>query len=181
MAKDRLLSMRPLPSVAAMVTPLRPLVLLLASALLAAGAAHADTRESRAFFERIDANGDGVLDAEELRTARRDAFKRADTDGDGFVTGDEVQQLGDVRGDVSRVRRGVLGGGIARRRMPDADDALRRLDADRDGRISESEFVEAENPLLERFDANGDGEISRDEIERAQQRTRELIRRRGVL
>ena len=159
----------------------RAFALMLVSAVLAVGAAEAQTREPGRFFERLDTNGDGVADAEELLAARREAFERADTDGNDFLTGREVEQLVGDRADMTRTRRGGLAGGIARRRMPDAEDGLRRLDTDGDSRISKVEFVEARNPLLERFDANRDGKISRDEVERAQQRMRDQVRRRRVL
>lgn len=158
-----------------------PLALLLASAMLIAGAAEAQTRERGQLFERLDTNGDGIADADELLSARREAFRRADKDGDGFVAGNELDALADVRGNSMRTRRGGLGSGLGRRRMPDVDERVRRLDVDGDGRISEAEFLEANNPLLERFDANGDGAISREEVERAQQRVRGYARQRGVL
>jgi len=154
--------------------------LLLASALLVP-AANAQPRERGSFFERLDTNGDGVVDGDELLTARREAFERADKDGDGFVSGSEVDALVGDRGDTMRPPRRGLGGGLARRRMPDGDERVRRLDTDGDGRISETEFLETRNPLLDRFDANGDGAISRDEIDRAQERMRGQARRRGVL
>lgn len=159
----------------------RTLALLFASAMLAAGAADAQTRERSQFFERLDADGDGVADAEELLAARREAFARADKDGDGYLSGSEVEALVGARGDAQRVRRGGLAGGIARRRMPDVEERVRRLDTDDDGRISEAEFIEARNPLLERFDADGDGAISREEVDRAQQRMRAQAQRRRAL
>ncbi|HEX6994955.1 MAG TPA: hypothetical protein VF339_12490 [Gammaproteobacteria bacterium] len=164
---------------AAFATP--SFALVLAAAVLAASSAAAQPRASGGFLERLDTNGDGVVDAAELESARRDMFRRADEDGDGFLTEREMGRLADDRGDVLRARRGGPAGRIARRRAPDAGEALGRLDADGDGRVSEAEFVEAENPLLERFDANGDGAISRDEAQRAGERMREQVQRRRAL
>jgi Ca2+-binding EF-hand superfamily protein len=155
--------------------------LVLVAAVLAATGAAAQTGAAGGFLERLDTNGDGTVDAAELESARRDKFRRADEDGDGYLTAGEMDRLVDARGDLLRARRGGLAGGIARRRMPDADDALARLDADGDDRVSEGEFVAAENPLLERLDANGDGAISRDEAERAADRMRERVRGRRAL
>lgn len=165
-----------MPTSALTSIPVRKLALVLASALLAASAAQAQPGAQGRLLERLDTNGDGVADTAELVAARRAAFERADLDGDGFVTGDEVERLVDSRVDMPRQRRGGLAAGTARRRMPDAGEALRRLDADGDGRVSEIEFVEAGNPLLERFDANSDGEITRDEVEKARQRMRDRSR-----
>src|SRR5690606_16806208 len=137
----------------------RTLALLFASAMLAAGAA----------------------DAQGRRAARAGAFARADKDGDGYLSGSEVEALVGARGDAQRVRRGGLAGGTARRRMADVEERVRRLAAGDGGRISEAEFIEARNPLLERFDADGDGAISREEVDRAQQRMRAQAQRRRAL
>lgn len=179
MTKDR----KPFASArrASFARPKIPLALLLVSAALAAGTADAQTRDRDAFFERLDTNGDGIADADELLAARRDAFARADKDDNGYVTGAEVDALVGNRGDAPRTRRGGLVRGIGQRRMPGVEAAVRRLDSDKDGRISEAEFVEAKSPLLERFDANRDGAISREEVDRAQQRMRAQAQRRRAL
>jgi len=159
--------------------------LVLVAAVLAAASASAQTRSPGGSFERLDTNGDGIVDSAELESMRREMFRRADEDGDGFLTEREIDRLVDDRGDMLRARRGGpagrLGGGGARRRMADAGGAFGRLDADGDGRISEAEFVQAENPMLERLDSNRDGAITRSEFEQAQQRIRQQAQRRRAL
>src|SRR4051812_40948352 len=44
-------------------------------------------------FQKLDLNGDGIVDKSELDAARRAAFERADADHDGYITEDEAQSL----------------------------------------------------------------------------------------
>jgi len=146
-----------------------PALVLLGSALGAlAAAAQTAPRGTRAV---IDTNNDGVLDEHELRAARAATFERADADGDGYLTADE-SDAARMAGDVGPRSRG-LGGALGRRfgNAETADERFERLDADKDGRISEQEFVDAPHPLL-RFDADGDGRVTREEIEDARKAQR---------
>jgi Ca2+-binding EF-hand superfamily protein len=128
----------------------------------------------------IDLNGDGALDEQELRAAKVAAFEMADADGDGYLT---AAELGGARmaGDVDRRTRG-LGPlvGVRSRNAETIAERFERLDADRNGRIAEHEFVDAPHPLL-RFDVDGDGRVTREEIERGREQARDMLRRGGVL
>src|SRR5688572_13769925 len=127
---------------------------------LIAGAAAAQTApQAGRGRATLDANGDGVIDQEELRAARRTAFALGDADRDGYLTRDEQTA---VVGDVEARTRGV---GLIRRfggAAETAQERFERLDANADGRISEEEFVAAPHPLL-RFDTDGDGRLTRAE------------------
>src|SRR5690606_41858080 len=79
-----------------------PLALLLASAMLIAGAAEAQTRERGQLFERLATNGDGIADADELLSARREAFRRTRKDGDGLVPSNELDRRAGVRSSSMR-------------------------------------------------------------------------------
>src|SRR5690606_4073258 len=120
--------------------------------LFLATAAHpqADGR----FFEAADANGDGVVTRDEYRAARARAFARLDRNGDGYLD------------DRDSARRRSIG-----RRAGDRVDGLRaELDTNRDGRISEREFVGGALPGFDRLDADGNGELDAEEIAAAQDR-----------
>src|SRR5690606_39057876 len=126
--------------------------------LLLATAAHAQA-DGR-FFDAADANGDGVVTRDEYRAARAHAFARLDRNGDGYL--DERDSA----------RRRSVG-----RRAGDRVDALRaELDANRDGRISEREFVGGALPGFDRLDTDGNGELDADEIAAVQQRARSARR-----
>jgi Ca2+-binding EF-hand superfamily protein len=137
--------------------------------------------QSGRMFDRLDSNGDNVIEQRELDAARRAMFKRADADADDYVTGDEVNALAEeMRSSTEGTRRGgAMRGRLARRRTPERGaDRLDRIDGDGDGRISEAEFVGAPNPLLERFDGDRDGRITRAEMDEARVEARERFRRR---
>lgn len=121
-------------------------------AILSAPAVAGDFMANMA-FDRLDANGDGKLDAAELRQARAERFKRLDRNGDGFVTEAEQAQA------ASRARRGTeaMEGAMTAR--------FDKLDANGDGRLSADEFVtSAAGGLAARIDADGDGVVSKEEF-----------------
>ncbi len=103
-------------------------------------------------FTRLDANGDGQLDAAELRQARLQRFKRLDVNGDGAVTATEQAEAS------NRLFRKAeaLEGAMAIR--------FETLDADGDGKLTREEFVHARGGLAARLDTDGDGRISKAEF-----------------
>jgi Ca2+-binding EF-hand superfamily protein len=147
---------------------------------LVSAAADAQTAATRV-FERLDTDRDEVIEPQEIQAARHAAFDRADADNDDYVTGTELEALregiadeyGRGRGPRARAPEGARGA---------AADRVKRLDTDGDGRIAETEFVAAVDPLLQRFDGNGDGSITRAEMDEGASKAREEFRqRRGTL
>lgn len=172
----------------------KPLLLLAATALIAAApAADLDgngevTRAEfkaagDARFAAADANFDGQLTPDEMRTLRendrteqaRKRFLSMDANGDGAVTEAEMQaareQMKERRGDRKDKRHEM---------------ALERFDSDEDGSLSEAERAEAREAMKAvrdqrkakakgqpkkrraerpRLDANGDGLVSRAEYD----------------
>jgi Ca2+-binding EF-hand superfamily protein len=112
-----------------------------------------------------DANGDGLLDPDEVRKAiarvkaqwKQARISRFDTDGDGTLNQEERQAMGQsYRQDASGMQ----------------DWALRRFDLDGDGQLNQDEkavmkemrqsFQATMKRLADRvMDANGDGEITK--------------------
>jgi Ca2+-binding EF-hand superfamily protein len=122
-----------------------------------AGPASAQTGEriGAHLFEKVDANGDGRVDAAEMAAARGTRFDRVDRDGDGFVTAAELEKL---QTRIQRAAKAIEGGVAAR---------FDRFDADGDGRVSRAEFTTGQSgPLVELLDADGDGAISQAEFSR---------------
>lgn len=123
---------------------------LLCSLLLAGCAStHSSAQQSAGrIFDGADANQDGVITRDELRSARAANFARLDRNGDGFIDDSDAPR---------RLR--------ARR---DAGDRLSQLrsqfDTDGDGRVSQSEFSSGPTLAFDRADANGDGQLSGDEV-----------------
>ena len=100
-----------------------------------------------------DADGDGVVSAEEAASAADEVFTAMDADDDGVVTSDEymAQRLGPQWG-----------------RNPDRQAAMQQakadrfaeMDADGDGSVSKKEFLDAAKSHHEAADEDGDGTVS---------------------
>jgi Ca2+-binding EF-hand superfamily protein len=130
-------------------------------------------------FHRLDANGDAIVDHQELEVARREMFAHADADGDGYVTEAEAHDLRDsLREQGGAGQNSLLRPRYAARRPAEQANLLARFDTDGDGRVAQAEFVAAEHPFLARFDSNGDGRLTRAEVEEGEVALRESFRER---
>lgn len=124
----------------------KPAILICAAAILSCTAAEAQTRSNAGrFLEGADANHDGTITRAEFIALRTELFERWDRDGDGYA-------------DAPRRR-------LAARSVSRPGAGLReQLDADGDGRVSRSEFVDGPTRAFDRADGNHDGRLDRDEI-----------------
>jgi Ca2+-binding EF-hand superfamily protein len=122
------------------------------------------------FFQRLDANADGKVTADEVPADRKEMFDRivqnADKDGDGAISKPEFAEV------AKRMARDTPSTPPA---MPDKPMAaaapgiaLSVFDRDGDGSLSNDEIAAAESSLR-RLDANRDGTVSRQEIAAANQ------------
>jgi len=134
--------------------------LALATALPSAGLAGdaGSGRFSERLFQRIDANGDGVITADEAQAFEQRLFNRLDANHDGVLTQEEF----------SARRMGRQAAADA----PQKTETFRSkrfaaMDANGDGRITADEFAAAFNKRLQALDANGDGRITLDEMKAA--------------
>jgi Ca2+-binding EF-hand superfamily protein len=109
-------------------------------------------------FAALDANGDGVIDAQEIANAPA-ALKKLDRNGDGKLTEDELRPALGGRGGPGEGPRGQGGANpeemVAR---------LMQFDRDGDGRLSKEELPERMAGLMARGDTNKDGYLSKDEL-----------------
>jgi Ca2+-binding EF-hand superfamily protein len=108
----------------------------------------------------LDANGDGVLTANEVPERMQGLFTRADADHDGKLTPDEirasVKKQSGPRGRAERT-------GEATRMDP----ILNAIDTNHDGVLSAAEIANA-SAALKTLDTNGDGMLSADETKMRQ-------------
>ncbi len=105
-------------------------------------------------FDRIDANGDGVISRDEFRDVQALRWKQIDRNGDGYLSEDDFPHAA-----AGRLRTHLAG--------------IAHLDENGDGRISQSEFVDASLPMFRCADRSGDGALSRSELEVTEEECRD--------
>ncbi len=94
-------------------------------------------------WEKMDANGDGELTADEMSAHHAEMIEKADADGNGSVSREELRAYHKAKRAEWREKRN-----------PDVND---------DGVIDRTEFVNAAGERFDRLDKNGDGVLSEDE------------------
>ncbi len=112
---------------------------------------HAPARHGGGFvhaFERIDADGDGVVTRAEFDTFRIERLAGLDADGDGAVTFEEAKAFRQAQ------------------REQRARERYARLDTNGDGTVSTDEAASRHERLFGFLDRNDDGNVSRDELPR---------------
>ncbi|OWK37836.1 hypothetical protein FRUB_06956 [Fimbriiglobus ruber] len=131
------------------------------------------------FIKDHDKNGDGKLSKDELPADMRDEFDKIDANKDGFLTADELTKHAAMMSQqapqlVEFVFFAIDSGEDEQVTLQDLQrtyDTLRKMDKDNSGKLSAEEFKafrhqrkeERINNFIQRLDKNGDGKISRDE------------------
>lgn len=138
---------------------MRPASLLLAVVgfcVTAAGGAHAsDVEGVRAKFREIDTNGDRMIQFSEIEAARAKIFDRMDANGNGVLDQaeiDTVRKVAASRGQKSG-KPGFLAGF-------DASGRMKLMDTNGDGAISRAEFAGFIPPEMRAADKDGDNALS---------------------
>jgi len=124
---------------------------LLLAALTLAGRCALAGEMGETAFSRLDADGDGYIEARDMAPMRERMFHRLDRNHDGLLTREEVTPSSPS--------------------VNIAPDAIPWPDSNGDGQISQVEFMNQEPALIVRADRNGDHRVSAEEF-------RELIAKR---
>lgn len=124
------------------------------------------------FFTRLDRNGDGKLQKDELPSQFAERLQRADLNKDGVIEKTEFE-----RARKFAMSNGNANSGVGMRAVGMAGNTIvRTLDTDGDGELSATEIAAASGSL-KRLDRNSDGSISRAEM--YGQQTRPEVRPTG--
>ena len=131
----------------------------------------------------LDADKDGALSADEIANAAA-ALKKLDKNGDGKVDRDEIRgeleklrpPRGERGGGLRRGGQGGAGGGFGRRSFLDR---IMEHDKNADEKISASELPAGIAGLMDRGDKNKDGFLEKSEIEALSQNLGNRNRGRG--
>lgn len=120
------------------------------AALIAAGAVAAEGKGpgqgNGRGWERMDANGDGKITADEVPEQHARFIELADANGDGAVTREEMKSFREGRRAEMREEYNP--------------------DKNGDGVVDRTEFVLAAQDRFDRLDKNGDGVLGEDEMDR---------------
>lgn len=108
--------------------------------------AQSQTRRAQRFIEFYDANGDGKATLDEIVADQGRLFGAIDTDGDKALSVAEVKR----RGRLLRMRRTTT--------------LFDLLDANGDGRLTQTEISAPTRRWFKRYDANGNGEMEASEL-----------------
>ncbi len=128
-------------------------------------AAHSQTLQAppRETFDRLDANGDGVVEKGEVPQKAMPAFERllglGDSDKDGKLQANEFRDV------VALMRNGAPAAGANNLGMFAVDPMgrFKALDKNGDGKVSRDEFT-GRPAMFERVDANKDGFLEAAEV-----------------
>jgi Ca2+-binding EF-hand superfamily protein len=128
------------------------------------GAAFFANMSAENFIKRFDKNKDGVLTRDELPPRLAENFDKLDTNGDGKLDKQEVETfLNRFRQRMANNKNGAPQGDNASPQRT-VEMILKRFDTNHDGRISKDE---ARGPLaknFDRIDVNKDGYLDRQEL-----------------
>lgn len=126
-----------------------PLALLSLTACAPAIAQQHDGTRMLEQLEKADSNKDGAISRAELTAHRASQFDRLDRNKDGFITDNDIPKM------------------VQNRLPPEmSGDKLRaNFDANKDGKVSEAEFVNGPSLMFDRADTNGDNLVAQSELQ----------------
>ncbi|MEM7568317.1 MAG: hypothetical protein AAF337_00840 [Pseudomonadota bacterium] len=153
--------------------------ILFAGSVSAVAAPKGPEGRIEAMMERLDTDQSGAVSYEEFAKRGDDRFARMDADGDGLVTAEEREAAkAAAKAEFSeRKGKGKRGGKM---RGPGGEARLERIDTDKDGNISLAEHNAAQEQHFAALDADGSGAVTSAEfIAEMEKRRAQFLERRG--
>ena len=127
-------------------------------------------------FARMDANNDGVVNAEDRQARALERFAKLDTDNNGSISQAEFLAMHEARGERRAERGERMGGKRMGRRGGHRGMMGAMADTDNDGTITAAEFRAAALTRFDAADADNDGTVTREERRAAMQAMRQARR-----
>ena len=124
----------------------RVLIIPIVALGIAAFAASALAKDGHGRWDRMDANGDGEISAEEMDAHKAAFLEGADADGNGAVSKEEMQAFHEARRAEWKAKHNP--------------------DKNGDGVVDRTEYINAAQERFDRMDKDGDGVLSEDEQRR---------------
>jgi len=151
------------------------LAVLAASGALTAPAALAASHSTSVFIEEQDLNGDGKVSLEEFKAGRALEFRKADFNEDGTLS--EAEYVGEYEGRLYG-RLSKIGDPEKRleeyqRQMRQAKVRFGVLDTDKNGAISQEEYLASGLRMFNLHDRNKDGVVDNKDVVLGQQAEKE--------
>tara|TARA_B100001179_G_scaffold224656_1_gene203631 strand:+ start:57 stop:647 length:591 start_codon:yes stop_codon:yes gene_type:complete len=150
------------------------------------------SQKSAERFQKMDLNGDGVLDLADRELRREQRIARIDTDGNGAISAAEREAAREARQerraerrearglDAERAGEGKRGKRGMRGRMGRRDGGMMaRADANGDGRLTLQEFQAHALERFDRADADSNGTVTAEERKAAREAHRAEMRERS--
>jgi Ca2+-binding EF-hand superfamily protein len=120
-----------------------------AALLFGSSAAYAQsTQDAQNMLKQADANGDGNISWQEVKTQRANTFSKLDRNRDGFVDKADRPAMPKMAS-----------------RFDQAMQQVTRFDANRDGRVSKAEMIDADAPGFTMADADNNKIVTAAELE----------------
>lgn len=116
------------------------------------------------FIENWDLDGDGKVTREEAREQRGNVFFMFDQDENGALDDAEYDLFDETR--AADMENAGMKGGMNRKSSPAAMLAREYSDADKDGVVTEQEFLDASDAWFDRMDRTGDGVVTLEDFRR---------------
>ena len=125
---------------------------------------------ARKMFAAMDVNKDGKIDAADRAAREAEHFRKLDTDGNGSLSPSEFAAKPDRKPEGGKPMGGRMGHG-AKGGMGMM--MLRMADTNKDGAVTEAEFLAAHARHFDMMDANKDGSVTPEERKAAMAKMRD--------